>query len=32
MAVSLLAETIDQLSREKNIDPHIIVSSGTNDR
>ena len=27
MAVSLLAETIDQLSREKNIDPHIIVSA-----
>ncbi|MBI4850785.1 MAG: transcription termination/antitermination protein NusA [Acidobacteria bacterium] len=27
MAVSLLAETIDQLSREKNIDPDIIVSA-----
>jgi transcription termination/antitermination protein NusA len=27
MGVSLLAETIDQLSREKNIDPHIIVNA-----
>ncbi len=27
MAMSLLAQTIDQLSREKGIDPDIIVSA-----
>src|ERR1051326_8386028 len=27
MGISLLAETIEQLSREKNIDPQIIVSA-----